>query len=244
MLNVGKVSLGRLEYGVRNQEKCPLKELEVLQKSQWPTFNELFCGVISKGQNPSESQFLVVPARYLNIRLPENLQVWLAQEYRFPVVGGKFEEDFAELNEVTKRYQKLKFNDAHQILKDEIRRSGERVEFLGLKFYERDISSWGAGIIVAVQLYFWLHLRMLRVPLTSNDPSRNIAWIGLYPHYLARLVSLFTVSVVPLGMICYLVIGNNRFSWLAFLLCLVPGLLLACASFWLMLKLSIYQAQI
>ena len=73
-------------------------------------------------------------------------------------MGGKFEESFQGLNEITRHYQKLELNNANQVLKAELQRAGERIEFLGLKFPERVISTWGALIIVIIQLYFWLHL--------------------------------------------------------------------------------------
>jgi hypothetical protein len=215
------VSLGRIALGLREQEKCP-KKIHELLSSQWGgKFNELFCGTARR-----QHQFLVLPARYREQELPTNLRVWLAKEFNFPTVGGKFEESFQELNEITRHYyQKLELNNANQLLKAELQRAGERVEFLGLKFPERVISTWGAFIIVIIQLYFWLHLRVFRARLSPNSPAFNVAWIGLYADPWARLISLSSVSVFPLGVIFYLTAWSNRLSWASALL--VPGLLLS-----------------
>jgi hypothetical protein len=126
-------------------------------------------------------------------------------------VGGKFEESFQGLNEITRHYQKLELNNANQVLKAELQRAGERIEFLGLKFPERVISTWGALIIVIIQLYFWLHLRVFRARLSPNSPAFNVAWIGLYADPWARLISLSGVSIFPLGVILYLVLCNFSF---------------------------------
>jgi len=217
------VILGRIALGLREQEKCS-KKIQELLFSQWGSrFNEFFCGTARR-----QHQFLVLPARYREQKLPSNLRVWLAKEFNFPTVGGKFEESFQELNEITRHYQKLELNNANQVLKAELQRSGERIEFLGLKFPERAISTWGVFIIVIVQLYFWLHLRVFRSRVSPNDHAFNVAWIGLYTDPWACLISLSSVSVLPLGVIFYLAAWNGRLSWPSALL--IPGLLLAYRS--------------
>ena len=150
--------------------------------------------------------------------------------------GGKFEDEFAALNKVTKHYQELNFQDAYQILSAELERSGERIEFLGLKFPERVISTWGTAIIVVIQVYFWLHLRTFHARMTPTDPGLNLAWIGLYPDLLPRIVSVVSASALPSGVAFCLVIQSGWSPWILALWIL--GLLPSCGSFKLIADLN------
>jgi hypothetical protein len=177
--------------------------------SRWGTeFNEYFCGVARQA-----GKFLFLPAMGRSVDLPTNLRIWLAEEFNFPTVSGKFEETFPELNEITKHYQKLELNDANQILGAELQRTGERIEFLGLKFPESFISTWGAVILLIIQLYFWLHLRTFYEYLASSETGIDVAWIGIYSDFWSRVISLITVSLLPVVIVGYLVFWGDWFSW-------------------------------
>ena len=98
----------------------------------------------------------------------------------------------------------MQFSDVERLLQVELQRerSSEKVEFLGLRFREGDLASWGAGIIVIVQLYLWLHLRELSVRVRSrapNDFSKShglgfipIALLLLYRFLLLRYFQLLS----------------------------------------------------
>jgi hypothetical protein len=143
---------------------------------------------------------------------------------------------FSALHQVTKDYQELELRKVERILGAELQRSGDRVEFLGLKFPERVISTWGAAIIVGIQFYFWLHLRTLYSRITPTDHGLNLAWIGLYPNVLARIISLASACALPFGVTFYLVVQSGWSPW-AFAFWGL-GLLSTCGVFKLLLDLA------
>ena len=238
---VTEVKVGRRGHSGDLNNKCP-SGIHDLFGSRWGTeFNEYFCGVARQ-----EGKFLFLPAMGRSVDLPTNLRIWLAEEFNFPTVGGKFEETFPELNELTQHYQKLGLNDAYQVLGAELQRTGERIEFLGLKFPERIISTWGAVILLIIQLYFWLHLRTFYETfyeyLVSSETGIDIAWIGIYPDLWSRFISLVTVSLLPVVVVGYLVFSgdwfswNSWFAWVLIPLFMVLEFLLAADSFRMMMS--------
>ena len=204
-----EVRVGHRGHAGELSRKCPHTMINDFFASQGRTeFNEYFCGVARQ-----EGDFLFVPAMGKFVELPTNLRIWLAEEFNFPTVGGKFEGTFPELNEITKHYQKLELNDAYQILGAELQRTGERIEFLGLRFPESFISTWGAVILFIIQLYFWLHLRTFYEYLASSESSIDVAWIGIYSDPISRFISLLSVSLLPVVIVGYLVFWGDWFSW-------------------------------
>lgn len=199
-LKLGRINIGQREGG----DYC--KDAKELLTSHWsPQFNVLFCGQAPTRPNEQPSQILVLPARYKDEPVPVNLRLWLADHFKFSAVGGKFEETFPDLYNFVKENPQMQFKDVNRILQLLRERSSEKVEFLGLRFRERDLASWGAGIIVIVQLYLWLHLRELRVRVrskTTNDFIK-VPWIGLYPDWRALIVSLLTASILPVAVLLY-----------------------------------------
>jgi hypothetical protein len=236
----GPLYLERRGVGQTNKGKSCYLEIERLFQSQWSTqFNTFFCAWIPY-KEPEEAFVLLANGR--DYAVSANLPGWSAKPFDLSMAGRTFEEQFSALHRVTKDYQELELRKVERILGAELQRSGDRVEFLGLKFPERLISTWGLVIIVAIQLYFYLHLRTFLSRLTPRDLGLDLAWIGLYPDSFARVTSLFSVSVLPLGVISYLtykVIQSGWSQWvLGLLVFWVLGLLVACGSFKLLLDLT------
>jgi hypothetical protein len=228
-LKLGRMNIGLMEGG----DYC--KDLKGLLTSQWsPRFNVLFCGQAPPRPNEQPSQILVYPAKYKDEPVPVNLRVWLADHFKFSSVGGKFEETFPELHEFVKKDPQMRLDEVERLLQSERERErfSEKVEFLGLRFRERDLATWGALIIVIVQIYLVLHLRELCTRSQVTDHVFKAAWIGVYPDYLSRIVSLLTASFLPVTVLFY---GGVQlgFSWFVLIL-LTFGLLLSMATAWLL----------
>jgi hypothetical protein len=121
----------------------------------------------------------------------------------------------------------MEFSDVQRLLQSEMQRerSTEKIEFLGLKFPERDLATWGALIILVIQLYFWIHLRELSSRASRDDFSSQVAWIGLYKGIYARATTCLTACILPLGVIAF-GMWTLGFS-LASLCVLILGCLLA-----------------
>lgn len=129
----------------------------------------------------------------------------MAQYFHFSSTALRgFDGQFPELNKASQHYRTVALQDANQILEAELARSGEHVEFFELSFPQNVIATWGTVMIVAIHLYFWLHLRAFYSRPTPNDPDFNIGWVGLYFDPWAHLVTLASVSLLPLSVIVYL----------------------------------------
>lgn len=94
----------------------------------------------------------------------------------------------------------MEFEKARAILRAELGRSGERVEFLGMNVPETIMATWGGIVILMLQLYFWLHLHALHnAGYLSKNIANEVAWIGTYSDFFARLTAFATICVLPLG---------------------------------------------
>jgi len=121
------------------------KDVKVFLASRWKArFNALFCGQAPPRPNEPASQIIVLPATYKDQHVPVNLRVWLAEHFKFSAAGKKFEETFPQLYDFIKSNPKMEFNDVSRLLQSELQRerSTEKIEFLGLKFPERDLATW------------------------------------------------------------------------------------------------------
>jgi hypothetical protein len=199
------LQLRRTGLGLKGQDKCDALVGRLL--SQWrPKFDLFFCGT-----SPVENVQAALPARVTTKSVPVNLRIWLAREFNFQSVGDSFERTFSELHHVTQPYQELSLESVKAILEGELRRAGERIQFLGINVTEQSLTNWGIVLIFVIQLYFLIHIMELS-RLRSVDPARNVAWIGLYPGIIARLTSISTAAVLPIGVQVYLA-STQEFSW-------------------------------
>ena len=129
-----------------------------------------FCADVS-----TEKLTVAVPVIIRESRIWKEPRSWLAKEYSLPISAVRFEQDFRELNEITARYMELPIERVAAILDDQIERSGERVQMLGLTFSLKVLSQAAAGIIMVVQMYFVLHLRQFRLLSPGLDQGAGIA---------------------------------------------------------------------
>ena len=92
----------------------------------------------------------------------------------------------------------------------ELARGEERIEFLGMKLPGTLMATWGGVVILMLQLYFWLHLRVVRgVGRTSKELMNEVAWIGIYSDIFARVITLATILLLPLGTtVCAVIIAD------------------------------------
>jgi hypothetical protein len=144
-------------------------------------------------------------------------------------VGGSFEHSFPELNKITKNYQTLEIDKFDAILEAEQNRTGESFEAFGVKFPAEATTRWGILVILAVQLYFWVHLQELSRKLAPDDPGWEVAFIGMYHSLPSRLVYTFSALALPIGAVTALGIRGlfvGSFHWLYWLL-LASGIILS-----------------
>ena len=178
-------------------------------------FNELFCTDIDPGR-------LVIPIETRTVRVPTDLRQWLIKEFHVDGAGGDFSNMFPELDKVTSVYQTLDIDKIDQILGAELARQGDRVQFLGISLPEPLMASWGMVIILAIQSYFWLHLRAFKRRAWSSalDVSRH-AWIALYNDRWAFVVTILTVSIFPSLVVIWAGFISSWPFWLSIVIAMI-----------------------
>jgi hypothetical protein len=128
---------------------------------------------------------------------------------------GKFEDTFAELNKITKNFQDLSDDRIQVILDDEANRTSERVEMFGAKIPGDALASWGSPILILLQFYFLLHLSKFRLLIPGWRGIPNVAWIGVYSSWSARLATLLSGMLLPSSVVSFLLVkqGAKFLHW-------------------------------
>jgi len=158
---------------------------------------------------------LVFRVQTIDYPTPTNLQTWLGQKFEFQTTGDDFAETFPELQEIASHdYDSLPIETVAKILDNEIRRGGEKIQFLGLGIPGNILSRWGVIALVLIQFYLWRHLHTLCVSLSNNVQRLYVPWIGLYSDLWSRGAALATISFLPvLVSIRLLFSGSAGFVW-------------------------------
>ena len=190
------------------------------EKVREESYGEFFCRDIHAGS-------MIIATRFRQPRIPADLQQWLIKAFDLPGPAGTFSDSFPELDRVTRDYQELTLEKARAILEAELARGGERIEFLGMKLPGTLMATWGGVVILMLQLYFWLHLRVVRgVGRTSKELMNEVAWIGIYSDIFARVITLATILLLPLGTtVCAVIIAD-----VPAVVAVILSLLVGCVS--------------
>ncbi len=105
-----------------------------------------------------------------------------------------FKDAFRELDQMTTGFQDLDFSHLQKILHLQEKNSKEGLEAFGVKFPVETTTRWGVLLVIAIQLYFWLHIREYRRLETAGAP---VAWIGFYTQATARIAVATTALLMP-----------------------------------------------
>lgn len=70
-----------------------------------------------------------------------------------------------------------------------------------MKIPRYSLNVWGPLLVVAIQLYFWLHLRSVAWKDLRNDEIKVPPWIGAYEGFAPGLASVLTTTFLPLATV-------------------------------------------
>lgn len=153
---------------------------------------------------------------------------------RFPHWNhGDFKSTFTELAEFSEDLKSVGLATVERILRAQQSRASDAFEAFGIKMSAEIVTRFGILLVVAVQLYFAMHLSELSVRLKSSDPGWDVPWIGVYENGLARAVYFLTLFLLPVGASVALGVrgleefGYDRGSWVALVLGISANLSLA-----------------
>jgi hypothetical protein len=116
-------------------------------------------------------------------------------------VERSFEEVFPELTKVSRGLETLRLEDLRAYLGSEAEAKDIDVEISGAKLPVEVLWMWGLPILIIIQLYFWLHLRVFRNRHQWHAASETFPWIALYSDLFARIVTLCSVALAPIAAI-------------------------------------------
>ena len=152
--------------------------------------------------------------------------------------GRPFEGVFPELGDHSKGLEALPLDGLATLLRAEQKKLEEQVQIFGASLPASSLSSWGGLIIVCVQLYLLLHMRVLSIRMSRDDPGWDTPWIGLYRGFLSRSATLFSVAIVPVLTLVFIASRHSFFIWLS----LVPSLGLSAGAIFVLRRL--WQLQV
>jgi hypothetical protein len=110
--------------------------------------------------------------------------------------GRQFKDAFRELAAVDEAFDDSSIASAERILAAEAKRTGDAFEAMGLKIPAEIAVRCGVLLILAVQLYLWLHLHEFGNRM-EREAGFEVAWIGVYFSRPARFAFIGTLLVLP-----------------------------------------------
>lgn len=154
---------------------------------------------------------------------------------------SSFENDFPELNEITKNYSNLSLATIVDVIDSQYKNdNGGGVSAFGASIPFRILRIMGLFVIFGMQLYYFLHLDRLQYMLNRYDEELHLNWIALYPSRMSKgafVVSTFVFPAVLAVAIIVFILQNNYH-----LAVLAANILLAALSLVVALKsLVVYQ---
>lgn len=147
-------------------------------------------------------------------------------------VSGDFSSTFSEIDNIAgKNLDSLSIEKLINILKSELKRSGDSIQILGIKLQSETISIWGMIALIGLQLYFILHFRVLfSIGLTLDD--EKFPWIGLFTDQSSRYIFIATASLLPASVAVYNLNSAGVFKFIV----LACVLVLSIYTYWTILK--------
>jgi len=127
----------------------------------------------------------------------------------FPSLQPKaFDAAFPELDQLAEQQQALDLGFEHLKKSLDLQEGAakESFEAFGIKFPIEATTRWAVLLILAIQGYLWLHLNEYR---RRGFKEADIAWIGIYTSWAARVVSVLTMLIVPVSVILFLCVRQE-----------------------------------
>jgi hypothetical protein len=116
--------------------------------------------------------------------------------------SGKFSESFRELDQLTRGSENLPLDSVETLL-DDLEKRTEEFQAFGIKFPAEQTTRWGILVLIAVQLYFWIHLGEFVPRFSPADPGSEVAWVGVYRSTIAKVAVLASVVILPTTAIAW-----------------------------------------
>lgn len=118
-----------------------------------------------------------------------------------PVLGAAstdvFSRAFPDFDQYTKRFGRISFAEARLIIADDVDRSTQAFDFLGVKVPAQLLGRLASFMLFSLQLYLYLQLRELSRRLPPGSQYSMMSWIALYGDSAARTAAVTSIVVAP-----------------------------------------------
>jgi len=139
---------------------------------------------------------VIVPVAFEVEKVGGALQSALRTRYSANWPTGTFATTFPGLAQLPDELLSLPFGSLADVLRDETKITSDRIEVLGAKIPIDRIITFGVPILLCVQGYLLLLLRVLRSGLRGNR-NDSIVWVGVYSDISARVATLISMALLP-----------------------------------------------
>lgn len=147
-----------------------------------------------------------------------NYQHYFADVVEAKWPAGNYEFTFRDLHTVfNNNMDEVSLEKLINILNGELKRSGDKLEFFGIKIPSEALRTWGLLALLGLQAYFLLHYMTLVRTINNGDSALQYPWIGMFKDIVSRILFLFTASVLPLIVVTYsLFVFDSAIGYLFF----------------------------
>jgi len=128
-------------------------------------------------------------------------QFLLKREFGRQLHDSLFDANFHDLTESTKDFADIDFGHMQAILAHNMQNTRETFEAFGVKFPIETASQWGILVILAIQLYFSVHMAEYR---KRGFKMSTVAWIGTYSGAVPKALFIITGLITPFVVVFYL----------------------------------------
>jgi hypothetical protein len=111
---------------------------------------------------------------------------------------GEFSRSFPDLNELAKHLGALPLENLQTFFLAEKNRSGDKIEFPGVKLPGESITKWGLLILLTLEIYFCIVFRDFCHRVTPINQAWEVPWIGISPDMFARIAFVVSILAVPI----------------------------------------------
>jgi len=147
-----------------------------------------------------------VPKIHVDLRPFTVNDQYLSKLFFSPERKGDFVTAFPELNDYSRDIRLLDIDQAVHDIESLPSSNEQNLSVLGFSIALSQVSTWGALVLLGVQVYFLIHLRELVARIELNAEGWNVAWIGIYENKLSATVAFMSACLLPVAAACVLAV--------------------------------------
>ena len=115
-----------------------------------------------------------------------------------PAISPIFSSAFSKLLPYIRHLEELKLAKLQAVLEAQLEKSGQPVEIWGWRVHSQLLGAVGIWLVIAIQLYFFVHLRELLSKMHQGGTTLDEPWIGLYLQFRTSTLAYYTsIAAIP-----------------------------------------------